>query len=45
MVELDDGPYLVGRLVDDSEPATVGARVAAEFVDTDGVPSVQWKIG
>ncbi|MDT7719364.1 MAG: hypothetical protein QOE94_375, partial [Mycobacterium sp.] len=25
-------------------PATVGARVAAEFVDTDGVPSVQWKI-
>jgi uncharacterized OB-fold protein len=44
MVELDDGPYLVGRLVDDSEPSTVGARVAAEFVDTDGVPSVQWKI-
>jgi hypothetical protein len=30
--------------VPESEPATVGARVAAEFIDTDGVPSVQWKI-
>jgi uncharacterized protein len=44
MVELDDGPYLVGRLVEGTEPATVGARVAAEFVDADGVASVQWKI-
>ncbi|MDT7766072.1 MAG: uncharacterized protein QOC63_5492 [Mycobacterium sp.] len=44
MVELDDGPYLVGRLMDGAAPVAVGARVAAEFVDTNGVASVQWKI-
>ena len=44
MVELDDGPYMVGRLVEGEKPPTVGARVAAEFVDTDGVPSVRWRI-
>jgi uncharacterized OB-fold protein len=44
MVQIDDGPYLVGRLMAGSAPATVGARVAAEVVDIDGEPSVQWKI-
>ena len=44
MVELDDGPYMVGRLVDGEKPPTVGARVAAGFVDADGVPSVRWRI-
>ena len=43
MIELVDGPYLVGRLVDGAAPVTVGARVVAEFVDTNGVASVQWK--
>jgi uncharacterized protein len=44
MVELDDGPYVVGRLIDSQQPPTVGARVVAEFVDADGVPAVHWKI-
>jgi uncharacterized protein len=43
MVELDDGPFMVGRLVTGEKPPTVGDRIVAEFVDTDGVPSVQWR--
>jgi hypothetical protein len=45
MVELDEGPYLVGRLADDEEdrrPA-IGDRVTAVFTETDGVPSVRWR--
>lgn len=44
MVELDDGPYLVGRLIGGEKPPTVGARVAAEFTDSGGVASVRWRI-
>ena len=44
MVELDDGPYMIGRLIEGEKPPAVGARVAAEFVATDGVPSVRWRI-
>ena len=43
-VELDDGPHMVGRIIEGEKPPTVGARVAAVFVETDGVPSVRWKI-
>jgi uncharacterized protein len=43
MVELDDGPYLVGRLVDGGTPPAVGDRVTAEFTEIDGVPSVRWR--
>lgn len=43
-VELDDGPHMVGRIIEGEKPPTVGARVAAVFVEKDGVPSVRWKI-
>jgi hypothetical protein len=43
MVELDDGPYLVGRFVNTGRAAAVGDRVAAEFMEIDGVPSVRWR--
>jgi hypothetical protein len=43
MVELDDGPYLVGRLVDGDRPPAVGDRVTAEFTEIDGAPSVRWR--
>jgi hypothetical protein len=44
MVELDDGPYLVGRLVDEDSRPAVGDRVIAEFVEINGVPSVRWRV-
>jgi uncharacterized OB-fold protein len=44
MVQLDDGPYLVGRLAVGEKPAAVGDRVAAEFVELGGVPTVRWRI-
>jgi uncharacterized OB-fold protein len=44
MIELDDGPYMIGRLTRDGEPPAVGCRAVAEFVDVEGVPSVHWKI-
>jgi uncharacterized OB-fold protein len=43
MVELDDGPYLVGRLVDGDIPPSIGDRVTAEFTEIDGIPSVRWR--
>lgn len=43
MVELDDGPYLVGRLIDGDSPPSVGDRVTAEFTEAGGVPSVRWR--
>jgi uncharacterized protein len=48
MVQLDDGPYLVGRFdyedrADDSERPHIGTRVAAAFTETAGVPSVRWR--
>jgi uncharacterized OB-fold protein len=44
MIQLDDGPYMIGRLTRDGNPPTFGARARAEFVDVEGIPSVQWKI-
>jgi uncharacterized protein len=44
MIELDDGPYMIGRLTRGESQPEVGARAVAEFVDVDGVPSVHWKI-
>jgi uncharacterized OB-fold protein len=44
MVQLDEGPYLVGRLVDGERPPKVGDRVDAEFLDLDGVSTVRWRI-
>lgn len=44
MVELDDGPYIVGRLVPGAGPPSVGDRVVAEFAAKDGVPSVRWRV-
>jgi uncharacterized OB-fold protein len=44
MIELDDGPYMIGRVTRDGEPPVVGARARAELVDVEGVPSVHWKI-
>lgn len=46
MVQLDDGPYLVGRLQDAEDagrPPAIGDRVTAVFTETDGVPSVRWR--
>ena len=43
MVELDDGPYLVGRLEDAGRPPVIGDRVTAAFTETDSVPSVRWR--
>jgi uncharacterized OB-fold protein len=44
MVELDDGPFMVGRLASAEKPPVVGDRVDAEFLDVDGVPTVRWRI-
>jgi uncharacterized OB-fold protein len=44
MVELDDGPYIVGRLIPGDKPPSVGDRAVAEFVEIDRVPSVRWRI-
>jgi uncharacterized OB-fold protein len=44
MVQLDDGPYLVGRFENDKDrPPKIGDRVTAAFTETDGVPSVRWR--
>ena len=43
MVELDDGPYLIGRFVDAGRPPAIGDRVVADFAEIDGVPSVRWR--
>jgi uncharacterized OB-fold protein len=48
MVQLDDGPYLVGRLEDAEHadrPPAIGDRVTAVFTETGGVPSVRWRAG
>ena len=44
MVQLDEGPYLVGRLIDGEKPPQVGERVDADFMQIDGVPTVRWHI-
>jgi uncharacterized OB-fold protein len=44
MVELDDGPYMVGRIVEGTKPVAVGDRVDAEFLEIAGVPTVRWRI-
>jgi uncharacterized OB-fold protein len=43
MVQLDEGPYLVGRMVDGATSLNVGDRVAAEFSEVSGVPTVRWR--
>jgi len=46
MVQLDDGPYLVGRLHDAEDAGhrpAIGDRVTAVFTETDGVPAVRWR--
>jgi uncharacterized OB-fold protein len=43
MVELDEGPYLVGRFTGAGRSPAVGDRVTAEFTEIDGVPSVRWR--
>lgn len=43
MVQLDAGPYLVGRLVAGSHRPSVGDRVEAEFLEVDGIPTVRWR--
>ena len=42
MVQLDDGPYLVGRLVPDTG-ASIGDRVTAEFAEVNGIPQLRWR--
>jgi uncharacterized OB-fold protein len=44
MVQLDDGPYLVGRLAQGERKPIVGDRVNAEFLDIDGVSTVRWRL-
>ncbi|HEY3604460.1 MAG TPA: OB-fold domain-containing protein [Sporichthyaceae bacterium] len=44
MVELDDGPYLVGRLIPGDKPPAVGDRVLADLGEVDGVPTVRWRL-
>lgn len=44
MVQLDDGPYLLGRLVDGEKPPQVGDRVSAKFADLGDVPTLYWRI-
>jgi uncharacterized OB-fold protein len=43
MVELDEGPYLLGRFEDPGRPPVIGDRVTAVFTETDGVPAVRWR--
>jgi uncharacterized OB-fold protein len=44
VIELDDGPFMVGRLVAGEKPPAIDERVRAEFVEADGVPSVRWRL-
>ncbi|HEY0229598.1 MAG TPA: OB-fold domain-containing protein [Mycobacterium sp.] len=44
MIELDDGPYMIGRLIHAEKSPAVGDRAVAEFVDVEGIPSVHWRI-
>jgi uncharacterized OB-fold protein len=44
MVQLDDGPYMVGRLVPGEQAPSVGDQVTAEFTEIDGIPSVHWRV-
>jgi uncharacterized protein len=44
VVELDDGPFMVGRLITGEKPPTVGDHIVAEFVEAGEVPTVHWRI-
>lgn len=44
MVQLDDGPYLLGRTVDGANSPSVGDRVVAEFSEVSDVPTIRWRI-
>jgi hypothetical protein len=44
MVQLEDGPYIVGRLIAGTTPPSVGDRVTAEFPEVNGVPQVRWRV-
>jgi uncharacterized protein len=43
VIQLDDGPHMVGRLVPAETAVVVGDRVDAEFLDVGGVPTVRWR--
>jgi uncharacterized OB-fold protein len=42
MIQLDDGPYLAGRLAPGAV-ARIGDRVTAEFAEVNGVPQLRWR--
>jgi uncharacterized OB-fold protein len=44
MVQLDDGPYMVGRIASAEKRLAVGDRVDAEFLDVNGVSTVRWRL-
>lgn len=44
MVQLDDGPFMVGRLVAGEPRPSVGDRVEADFSNVDRVPTVRWRL-
>ena len=43
VVQLDDGPYVVGRFVDNGRQPAIGEHVTADFAELDGIPSVRWR--
>ena len=42
LVQLDDGPYLAGRLAPGAA-AAIGDRVTAEFAEVRGAPQLRWR--
>ena len=42
LVQLDDGPYLAGRLAPGAT-AAIGDRVTAEFAEVRGAPQLRWR--
>ena len=42
LVQLDDGPYLAGRLAPGTT-ARIGDRVTAEFAEVRGAPQLRWR--
>lgn len=44
VIDLDDGPQIVGRLQDLSTSPEVGARVEAVFVTDGDEPDVRWRL-
>ena len=44
MVQLDAGPFMLGRLASGEARPSVGDRVAADFSEVDGKPTVRWRL-